>query len=181
MADNVQALLAGVLRLFRTTDVGGVHTPHHIAERDPADPMLDLLVRVGAAVLSPDPFSVLSRLKNIEGYVDGLEAPTTAIKNAVESLNPVQIYTSNSYNNITTKTTTAIKAGAGTLERIVINKTGSADTITIYDSLAGSGTLIGTITAPTVGMNLVYNCSFGTGLTIVTGGTTAGDYTVTYR
>lgn len=83
--------------------------------------------------------------------------------------------------NITTKTTTAVKASPGTLGRIIINKTGSADTITVYDSLSATGTIIATITAPTVGMTFPFNAACAIGITVVTGGTTAGDYTVTYR
>lgn len=95
--------------------------------------------------------------------------------------NPVQIFVSNTYANITTKTTTTLKAGAGTLSRVVINKVGSADTIAIFDSLTGTGTLIGTITSGLEGNTFAYDCAFATGLTLVTGGTTAGDYTVVYR
>lgn len=95
--------------------------------------------------------------------------------------NPVQTFVSNTYQNITTKTTTTVKSGAGTLSRIIINKVGSADTIAIFDNTAGSGTLIGTITSGLEGNTFAYDCAFATGLTIVTGGTTAGDYTVVYR
>lgn len=94
---------------------------------------------------------------------------------------PAQTYRADSYLNITTKTTTVVKAAAGTLAKVVINKSGSSDTLTIYDNTAGSGTIIATITSPTVGMNFQYDVACGTGITIVTGGTTAGDYTVAYR
>ncbi len=83
--------------------------------------------------------------------------------------------------NITTKTTTAVKASPGVLGKVIINKTGSADTITIYDNTAASGTVIATITAPTVGMVFNFNAVCAIGITVVSGGTTAGDYTVTYR
>jgi hypothetical protein len=88
----------------------------------------------------------------------------------------------NSYRNITTKATTAVKSGAGYLHSIVINKAGSADTLTIYDNTAASGTVIATITVTaSVNQVFLYDVAFSTGLTIVSGGTTAGDYTVTYR
>lgn len=86
------------------------------------------------------------------------------------------------YTNITTKTTTVAKTGAGVLHSIVINKAGSADTLTVYDNTAASGTIIGTITV-TASVNFVflYDVAFSTGLTIVSGGTTAGDYTAVWK
>ncbi len=81
-------------------------------------------------------------------------------------------------------TTTAVKAGAGTLHSIVINKTAATGVITIYDNTSATGTLIGTITMPAAVLAsqivLTYDVSFTTGLTIVTA-TAAQDITVTYR
>lgn len=86
----------------------------------------------------------------------------------------------NSYKNITTATTTAVKATAGVLERVIINTAGAGSTITLYDNTAGSGTKIATITsaAQTV---LSFNCQFTTGLTAVTASGTAADITIVYR
>jgi hypothetical protein len=128
----------------------------------------------------------LSTLNSVVGTHNGIAGNNTYILNpvdgtAVDMTAPAQVYVSNSYINITTKTTTPVKLAPGTLGCVTINKTGSADTIAIYDSLAASGTLVATITSPTVGMNLCYNVAMGIGITIVTGGTTAGDYTVAYR
>ncbi len=81
---------------------------------------------------------------------------------------------------ITSKTTTLLKSGAGMIGSITINKTGSSDTITVYDALTATGTPIATITAPTVGMKFCEGYNFSTGLCIVTGGTTAGNYTVAF-
>lgn len=93
----------------------------------------------------------------------------------------VQISGSN-YTNITSKTTTTCKTGPGVLKAIIINKAGSSDTLTVYDNTAGSGTTIGSITV-TASVNFVftYEAAFSTGLTVVSGGTTAGDYTVIWR
>lgn len=87
-----------------------------------------------------------------------------------------------SFNNITTKTDTVVKSGAGHLHSIVINKPGSTDTLTVYDNTAASGTKIASITV-TASVNFVflYDVAFSTGLTVTSGGGTAGDYTVTYR
>jgi hypothetical protein len=82
---------------------------------------------------------------------------------------------------ITTKTTTLVKTGGGVIGDITINATGSADTITVYDALTATGTPLATIIAPTVGMKFCELYAFTTGLCIVTGGTTAGDYTVSYQ
>lgn len=86
------------------------------------------------------------------------------------------------YTNITSKTTTTCKTGPGVLKAIIINKAGSSDTLTVYDNTAGSGTTIGSITV-TASVNFVftYEAAFSTGLTVVSGGTTAGDYTVIWR
>lgn len=80
--------------------------------------------------------------------------------------------------NITTKTNTSI-SDVHILRRIVINKVGSADTIAIYDGTDASGHLIATLTSPVSGGQYEYNAQLRLGaLFIVTGGTTAGDYTV---
>ncbi len=108
-------------------------------------------------------------------------AELKGILNALSSTLPVQTYVSNSYNNITTKTTTVVKAVPGTLCKVIINKTGATDVLTIYDNVVGSGTVIATITAPTVGMSFVYDATCALGITIVTSGGTAGDYTAIFR
>lgn len=85
------------------------------------------------------------------------------------------------YNHISTNTTTVVKSGPGLLHWVTINTPGSVETITIYDNTAASGTLISTHTAPLQGAVYEYDIAFTTGLTIVTAGTTAGDYTISYR
>lgn len=90
----------------------------------------------------------------------------------------------NSYKNITTAATTLVKTGEGSLHSIAINETVASATITIYDGLtAATGTLIGTITNPGTliesQLSLLYDVSFGVGLTIVTTGTQ--DITVAYK
>lgn len=85
------------------------------------------------------------------------------------------------YNNIKTNTTTVVKTGAGLLHWVTINNAGTAETITIYDNTAASGTLISTHTAPAQGAIYEYDIAFTNGLTIVTAGTTPGDYTISYR
>jgi hypothetical protein len=81
------------------------------------------------------------------------------------------------YKNITSATTTVVKAGPGQLHFIVVNTPGTTNTVTIYDNTAASGTKIGTITAAAQG-SVRYECDFTTGLTVVTGATS--DITVVY-
>lgn len=88
------------------------------------------------------------------------------------------------YSNIKTATTTAVKAGAGILHKIVVNTPVANGVVTVYDSLAGSGNTIATITMPATLLSqgpqtATYDLRFATGLTIVTTGTP--DITVVYR
>lgn len=87
---------------------------------------------------------------------------------------------SNSFTNITTATTTAVKSGAGIIDRIIVNTAGAGSTLTLYDNTAASGTKIGTFTTAAQA-SLTINCAFATGLTAVTASGTAADITVIYR
>lgn len=89
------------------------------------------------------------------------------------------------YLNIVGAATTTVRAGAGMLRTITINQPIASATITIYDSLTGAGTKIGTITFPAalLGQGPItanYDCDFGTGLTLVTVGALM-DITVSWR
>jgi hypothetical protein len=84
-----------------------------------------------------------------------------------------------SYLNIVGAATTTVKAGQGALIGIVVNKPVNADTITLWDNTAASGTKIGTITiSGTVPLFLKFDCKFSNGLTVVTSG--ADDITIIY-
>lgn len=115
---------------------------------------------------------------SVVGLREYLYDPITGL--AVSMTDPVQINRSDTYASISTKTTTLVKSGAGTLAAIVVGTLGTVDTLTVYDALTATGTPIITITSPLVG-RLAFDVAFGAGLTIVTGGTTAGNYTVCYR
>lgn len=84
---------------------------------------------------------------------------------------------------ISTNTTTAVKASPGLLHTITINTSGaSSNTITVYDNTAGSGTIIATIDGTAdPGHTLVFDLQFNVGLTIVTATGTAAKITVTYK
>lgn len=84
--------------------------------------------------------------------------------------------------NIAALGTTTIKAGPGQLHRVTINTAGSnTNTITLYDSLTGSGTKIATIgDAAGAIVTLEYNLDFMNGLTAVSATGTSSDITVIY-
>lgn len=86
-----------------------------------------------------------------------------------------------SFLNLAANATTTIKSGAGTLHTITINTLGTADTVTVYDNTAGSGTKIATINAALSQTTFTFDAAFATGLTVVIAGTTAPDITVTYK
>lgn len=81
--------------------------------------------------------------------------------------------------NLTTNSTTVLKRSPGNLHRITVNNFGAANTITVYDNTAASGTLMATIGSSNEG-TFEYNCEFQVGLTIVQSGGTASDITVVY-
>jgi hypothetical protein len=87
------------------------------------------------------------------------------------------------HKNILTATTTVCKAGFGKLGKIVINRAIANAVVTVYDNTAGSGTIIATITMPATllatHVTLAYDCTFGTGLTVVTSST--ADITVVFE
>jgi hypothetical protein len=99
------------------------------------------------------------------------------------STTPVQTFESNSFSNLLANATTTVKSGAGTLVGININTKGaSANTLTIYDNTAGSGTKIGTVdTVNGVIGHIPFKAAFATGLTVVIATGTAADITVIYR
>jgi hypothetical protein len=82
--------------------------------------------------------------------------------------------------NITSATTTAVKATPGILIRVTVNKPVSGSTITIYNNTAASGTKVATITnsTDTKPYYLDFGCWCDTGITVVTSG--ADDVTITY-
>lgn len=85
-----------------------------------------------------------------------------------------------SFLNLAANATTTVKTGAGVLHSITINTLGTADTVTVYDNTAGSGTKIGTINAALSQGTLIFDAAFVTGLTVVIAGTTPPDITVCY-
>lgn len=81
------------------------------------------------------------------------------------------------YRNINTATTTNVKSGSGHLHAVTINTT-AAGTISLFDSLVGSGTAIAVIAASVTEPVYLYDLQFNTGLTVVTAA--ASDVTVSF-
>lgn len=87
-------------------------------------------------------------------------------------------------NNISTQTTTAVKASAGILHAIVVNTPLASGKIEIFDNTAASGTSLGVITRPATllddePISVIYDAVFSTGLTVKTSGANQ-DITVIY-
>jgi hypothetical protein len=78
--------------------------------------------------------------------------------------------------------TTVVQAGAGVLQGININTKGaSANTLTLYDNTAASGTVIAVIDTTGGTAALRFDVKFATGLTAVLATGTAADITVSYH
>jgi hypothetical protein len=85
------------------------------------------------------------------------------------------------YKNITSDTTTVLKAGPGYLHSVCIGSPAASGTITIFDSTAASGTKISIITSfASVTGCFAFDTAFWSVLTIVTA-TAAPDVTVSFR
>lgn len=93
-----------------------------------------------------------------------------------------QVEQKNSFNHISTSTTTAVALVPGVLHSISVNTKGTvASTITVYDSLSASGSIIAVIDSLNLAGTTIFDVAFTIGLTIVTTGTVAPDVTVSYR
>jgi hypothetical protein len=84
----------------------------------------------------------------------------------------------NSYNRISSATTTQVKTGAGLLHAIVVNTT-AAGTIGLIDNTSGTTVNIGQLKSSITEGTYIYDLAFTAGLRIVTGA--ASDITVIYR
>lgn len=85
-----------------------------------------------------------------------------------------------SYAHISTATSTLVKTGPGMLATVVCNAAGTGATVTVYDGVDNTGTVVAAASALPAGAVLVYNCVVRTGIYVVTVGSPAADFTVTY-
>lgn len=80
-----------------------------------------------------------------------------------------------------TSTTTAL-TGAGVLHAVCVNTKGaSSNLLTVYDSLAASGTVIGILDDVTFTGCMVYDVGVGIGITVASAAGTGADLTIVYR
>ncbi len=118
---------------------------------------------------------VNGNLKVVEQYAPAYEDNTAGVAKVEHRY---------SYTHITTATTTVVKASAGFLHKIIWNKGVATGVTTVYDNTSAAGTVVA---IRTLGAALLsdppvtgeYNCTMGTGITIVT--SQAEDITVVWR
>lgn len=73
-----------------------------------------------------------------------------------------------------------LQKGTTLLNKVVVNNTGTAWTISIYDDVAANvASLVAVLTALNGG-NYDYECTLTQGLFVVTAGTTPGDCTIVF-
>ncbi len=86
-----------------------------------------------------------------------------------------------SFSHLNANGTTVIRTGAGMLGNVTINTKGAtANTLTLYDNTAASGTVIAVIDTTAQVQVLNFEVAFATGLTAVLATGTAADVTIGY-
>lgn len=86
-----------------------------------------------------------------------------------------------SFRNITGDGTTVVSPGAGILHTVTFNNPTATEVVTIYDSVASSGTKVATITVPSSPqpVTLTFDAAVSNGITVVTA-TATSDITITF-
>lgn len=85
------------------------------------------------------------------------------------------------YFHIASAATNVIKIGPGTLQHVNVNTAGSNNfSLTIYDNTSAAGSIIAIVNSNTAVATLDYSTDFSNGLTVVSAGTTPGDYTIIF-
>ena len=107
--------------------------------------------------------------------------------NAVLRIGNVCIYSQGSpnsralYRHFSAASSVLLKGTAGTLHKVVINKPGNiTSTLTLYDSLTASGSIIAIIDTGAEITELEYDVEFDNGLFVVSDGPQTADLTVLY-
>lgn len=106
--------------------------------------------------------------------------PTTGTI-AIEFTPDSQAQAPYNYSHIATNTSTVISTVPKFLHTVNIGTAGSSETVTLFDNTTCSGATIAVITPTVTSPVYIFDISTTVGLCVLTAGTTAGDYTVTYR
>lgn len=106
----------------------------------------------------------------------------TAVINFYASANSAPTLFSYQYVNITTLTSTVVKASPGFFHAFIVSTKGAtANTATVFDNTTCTGTKIATIDTTVAGTTYIYDVTFNTGLCVLTATGTAGDFTVSFN
>jgi hypothetical protein len=119
----------------------------------------------------------------VTGTWSGGTSPTLQVNILETAASSPAVLGGFAFTQITANQNTQIKAVSATLHTIVIGAVGSGETLTLVDTTASNcsgGSTIGVIT-PVAGQTLVFDITTQLGLCITTAGTTAGNYTVTWK
>jgi hypothetical protein len=85
------------------------------------------------------------------------------------------------YTHLSANGTTTIKSAAGMLAAVSVNTRGaSGNTLTVYDNTSASAPIIAQIDTTAAVYTFPLGVQFNTGLTVVLGGGTAADVTVSW-
>jgi hypothetical protein len=159
-------------------DDAGVGSPVYVSSANPM-PVTGVSVTI-AGVSVADGADVAEGSVADAAYTSGSGTVVSILKGIFGRLLALVI-AGDSYNHITTSTTTTVKNSAGTVKSIIVNTLGTvastvtlkdnATTLAVIDTLSGSGSA-GTYT---------YNIACATSIVVVTTGSSPPDVTVTYQ
>ena len=176
----------GALQTTGNTSLASIDakTPALVAGRQPVDGS-GVTQPVSAAAL-PLPTGASTGALQTAGNtslasIDGKTPVLVAGRQPVDGSGVTQpvSFAGSGYRHIAANGTLLCKSGAGVLRRIVINKKGTgANTLTVYDSLTGSGTIVAVIDTTINPGVWEFGLAFTTGLTVVLATATAADLTV---
>jgi hypothetical protein len=115
----------------------------------------------------------------------GQEAEAVSVETLLsgenEDLNRIMTCPAYTATHLAANATTNLKAGAGVLHGVNLNTLGgSSNTLTVYDSLTASGTVLAIIDTTANPIPRIFDVIFEIGLTIVIGTGTACDATVSW-
>jgi hypothetical protein len=111
---------------------------------------------------------------------DGQDTGAGALAALLSSTDPVQVYGSNSYMRLLDSG--QVKAGAGSFCGFAVGAAGTTISVTVYDSLTASGTVLFGPIVLTAGLDICKSWAFGTGLYVAFSATTGTpNLTVEYR